>query len=219
MRDGHTRDLGLGTTLSIPTRRLRDSPIALALTAALLVLGYFDARPRAFDRRFDFYPFYTDFIRGWLELEARSGPTGSRVAYAGTNLPYYLMGIGLRNEVRYVNVDRHRGWLMHDYHREAIERGRGTWPDSRPGWDRIHPDFDAWLDNLDAERIQLVVVTRVNPAEGLHILADSEAFPIERRWADAHPDRFELLYGARENDRWFRLYRLRPNVSEGSVAR
>ncbi len=57
--------------LSIPTRRLRDSPIALALTAALLVLGYFDARPRAFDRRFDFYPFYTDFIRGWLELEAR----------------------------------------------------------------------------------------------------------------------------------------------------
>jgi hypothetical protein len=204
--------------VSRPIRRWRNSLIALALTAALLLVGYFDTRARAFDRRFDFYPFYTDFLRGWLELEARSGPSGSRVAYAGTNLPYYLMGIGLRNDVRYVNINRHLGWLMHDYHREAMKQGAGTWPSSRPAWDRIHPDFDAWLANLDAERIQLLVVTRVNLAEGVFNAADSETFPIERRWADTHPDRFELLYGARENDRSFRLYRLRPKVAAGSVA-
>ena len=66
-----------------------------------------------------------DFYLGWQQLEAASGPRGSRVAYAGTNIPYYLFGKDLRNEVRYVNVDRHRDWLLHDYHRQAIEdRGR-----------------------------------------------------------------------------------------------
>ena len=87
--------------------------------------------------------------------------------------------------------------------------GKGTWPNSRPGWDRIRPDYQAWLDNLDAEGIQLLVVTRVNPAEGAHNVADSENFPIERQWADSHPERFEPLYGQRENDPWFRLYRVK----------
>jgi hypothetical protein len=133
------------------------------------------------------------------------------VAYAGTNIPYYLLGQGLRNEVRYINVDRHRDWLLHDYHREARARGQGHWPNSRPGWDRIHPDERAWLANLDAEGIQLLVVTRVNPAEGPHNVADAENFPIERRWADAHPERFVPLYGQNERDPWFRLYRvIRP---------
>ena len=57
--------------------------------------------------------------------------------------------------------------------------------------------LQAWLDNLDAEDIQFLVVTRVIPAEGPHNVADSENFPIERRWADSHPDRFEPLYGAK----------------------
>jgi hypothetical protein len=128
------------------------------------------------------------------------------VAYAGTNIPYYLLGSGLRNEVRYVNINRHKDWLLHDYHREARNQGQGTWPNSRPGWDRIQTDYQAWLDNLAAERIQLLVVTRVNPDEGAHNVDDSENFPIERRWADSHPEHFKVLYGQKENDPWFRLY-------------
>ena len=144
-----------------------------------------------------------------LAQSRRSVRTG-RVAGSlrGNQLPYYLLGNGLRNDVRYVNIDRHRDWLLHDYHREARGRGQGNWPDSRPGWDRIRPDFQAWVDNLDAEGIQLLVVTRANPVEGIHNIADSESFPIERRWADSHPERFEPLYGAAERDPWFRLYRL-----------
>jgi hypothetical protein len=133
------------------------------------------------------------------------------VAYAGTNLPYYLLGPGMRNEVRYVNIDRHRDWLLHDYHREALARGEGRWPNSRPGWDRIRPDEAAWLDNLDAEGIEFLVVTRVNPADGPHNVADAEGFPIERRWADSHRERFVPLYGREDGDPWFRLYRvIRP---------
>ena len=155
------------------------------------------------------YPPFGDFYLGWQRLEAASGPRGSRVAYAGTNIPYYLFGKSLRNQVEYVNIDGHRDWLLHDYHRQATREGAGNWPNPRPGWDRSNADFTAWLANLDAAGIQLLVVTRVNPAEGSHNVADRDGFPIERSWAELHPERFELLYGGREQDPWFRLFRVR----------
>ena len=99
--------------------------------------------------------------------------------------PTTSWGRGLRNEVRYVNIDRHRDWLLHDYHREAQWRGQGLWPNSRPGWDRMQPDFQAWLDNLDAEGIQLLVVTRVNPGEG----ATTSPMPSDSRSSAAGPTR------------------------------
>lgn len=163
--------------------------------------------PTASDPRLGFFASFPEYHQGWLQLDARSGPGGARVAYSGTDLPFFLLGAGLRNEVRYINVDAHPDWLMHDYHRAL---GFPTWPDSRPGWDRLHPDYEAWLANLRAERIQLLVVTKANPAEGAYNLADAERFPIERQWAEAHPEAFELLYGEAERDRNFRLYRVRP---------
>jgi hypothetical protein len=108
-----------------------------------------------------------------------------------------------------VNVDDHRDWLLHDYHRAAQDRGEPTWPNSRPGWDRAHPDFRAWLSSLDAQQIKLLVVTRADPGEGPHNVADAEGFPIERQWADSHPEFFEPLYGPKEHDPLFRIYRLR----------
>lgn len=180
---------------------------ALAVVAAV---GWFDVWRLGVDPRRLFYPPFPDFYAGWMHLEARSGPEGSRVAYAGTNIPYYLMGAGLRNHVEYVNIDEHRDWQMHDYHRESLSRGAGEWPNSRPGWDRAQGDYDAWLANLEARRIQLLVVTRANPKEGAHNVADAQGFPIERQWAVAHPESFDPLYGEVEHDPWFRLYRVRP---------
>lgn len=157
-----------------------------------------------------FYPLFRDFYAGWLATDRAAGPGGTRIAYAGTNIPYYLFGPGLRNDVRYVNIDRHRGWLLHHYHRQAAQAGSPHWASyPRPGWDRAGPDFNAWLENLRAEDIGLLVVTRVNPAEGPHNVADGEGFPIERQWADEHPEAFVPLYGVAERDPWFRLYRLR----------
>jgi hypothetical protein len=186
---------------------------ALAASFVFVLVGWIDLSWRGLDPQLRFYPPFPDFYAGWRHFDASSGPKGCRVAYAGTNLPYYLLGDNLRNLVCYVNVDRHRDWLMHDYHREARALGDGNWPDSRPGWDRQRPRYEAWVDNLDAAGIQLLVVTRVNPAEGAHNVADREGFPIERVWADSHPDRFEPLYGGAERDPWFRLYRVwRPNA-------
>ncbi len=146
--------------------RFRRSPewrwtLAGFATVLFLLLGFVDLGPVVFDVRARFYPpGFPDFYFGWLDFESRCGPAGVRVAYAGTDLPYYLLGQGLRNEVRYVNIDRHPDWLLHDYHLEAMAHNQGTWPNSRPGWDRIRPDYRAWVDNLDAEGIQLLVVTR-----------------------------------------------------------
>jgi hypothetical protein len=195
--------------------------LGAAATAAFLLLGLVSQGigPEGGDPQFRFYPPFPDFYLGWVHFDARCGPAGARVAYAGTNLPYFLLGRGLRNEVRYINIDSHRDWLLHDYHREARRRGQGSWPNSRPGWDRIRPDFRAWLENLDAEGIQLLVVTRVNSDAGPHNAADPERFPIERRWADSHPDRFEPLYGAKERDPWFRLYRVRRPGASGPPAK
>jgi hypothetical protein len=188
--------------------------LAVAASALFIWCGYLDMWRVGIDSRVKFYAIFPDYFFGWQNFEHHCGPAGSRVAYAGTNIPYYLFGQGLRNEVRYVNVDRHRDWLLHDYHREAQRLGHGTWPNSRLGWDRMHPDYKAWLDNLDAEGIQLLVVTRVNPREGAHNVADSSRFPIERQWADAHPERFQVLYGRAEYDPQFRVYRVRRSHSE-----
>ncbi len=202
--------VGGWSRLSVRSRRLGLRLTLVAASSVLfVVLGYLDVWRDLIDPRLRFYPVFPDFLAGWLQLESRSGTAGSRVAYAGTNIPYYLLASGLRNEVSYVNINSHREWLIHDYHRQAMERGQGNWPNSRPGWDRAEPDFRAWLDNLESEGVQLLVVTRVNPQEGAHNVADSDYFPIERQWADSHPEWFEPLYGQRENDRWFRLYRLR----------
>jgi hypothetical protein len=180
-------------------------------SVAVMVVSGLVVYPWGMARRAGFYPYFPDYLMGWLQLEQRAGPSGVTLAYAGTNIPFYLMGMGLRNEVRYVNIDAHPGWLLHDYHRAASRAAArpvtSAYP--RPDWDRIHPDYSAWLSNLHAKGIQLLVVTRANPVEGPHNVYDREGFPIECHWADTHPETFEPLYGSAERDPQFRLYRLR----------
>jgi hypothetical protein len=149
--------------------------------------------------------------RAWDRLDRLAGPRRARVAYAGTNFVYYLMGRGQRHDVAYVNVDAHRGWLLHDYHREAISQGLPDWPDPRPGWDRLRTDYGAWLANLAAERIDFLFVARPDPSDGRFNLADREGYPIERVWADAHPEAFTLAYGPADGEPVARIYRVHPS--------
>jgi hypothetical protein len=186
--------------------------VAITATAALVALPSVATwRYLTASLTFPEFPLYD---RGWKRLEQLAGPEGARIAYAGTNRAYYLMGHDLRNDVVYVNIDTHHGWRLHDYHRQAIARGHPNWPDPRPGWDRLEPDYPGWLSNLAAERVDLLVVTPANPRDGLFNLADRAGFPIERVWADAHPEVFTLVYGAVERDPNFRIYRVHQAVEE-----
>jgi hypothetical protein len=148
--------------------------------------------------------------RAWDRLDRLAGPRRARIAYAGTNLVYFLMGRGQRHDVVYVNIDAHRGWRLHDYHREAIARGAPNWPDPRPGWDRLHPDYGAWLNNLSAARIDFLFIARPDPTDGRFNIADRWGYPIEREWADTHPEAFTLVYGPSDGEPIARIYRVHP---------
>ena len=199
--------------------RVVRSPTARRLAAGLAVVVGFvglvvaTSYPWGASPRRRFFPPFPDYYIGWLELDLRSGPEGSRVAYAGTDLPYYLLGVDLRNEVRYVNIDAHPGWLLHDYQRDALRNNSGpsTWPIPQVGWDRARPDYNGWVTNLRADRIQLLVVVRSKVGWPSYAV-DPAGFPIERSWAEAHPDLFEPLYGEAQGDPIFRIYRFKPGA-------
>jgi hypothetical protein len=174
---------------------------AAAAIAARPILGFY---PRA--------GFAASLVQGWEILERAAAPGGARVAYAGTNLPYYLLGLGLRNDVQYVNINDHADWLPHDYHRDRLRRGlfelaQDPWPQ----WYRTHSDFESWLANLRARRIEFLFIGRENRHGRLETVGTLPQFPIERVWADAHPDTFVDLgpfdYPVGTIP-WVRVYRL-----------
>ena len=193
------------------------------LAAVIVGLGwYLPVRPLT-DRLFEqpvvaFYPqagFAASLLPGWHILEEAATPAGSRVAYAGTNLPYYLFGLGLRNDVEYININRDLDGLPHDYHLRLRQR-----PDFRladnpwPQWYRTEMAFDAWLANLRRRGIELLFIARENRHGRLEPTPGAlPQFPIEREWADAHPDLFVDLGPfnyAPGTIPWVRVYRLMP---------
>jgi hypothetical protein len=197
-------------------RRPAASRWAVAFIATVVVISIYSAMTWAFVTSEAVFPNYAPYLRGWQRLDQLAGPGGSRIAYAGNNRTYYLMGRGLRNDVFYVNIDAHAEWLLHDYHQAAIAQGQSTWRDSRPGWGRLIPDYQAWLANLTAARIDLLVVTPAIREDGLFNRSDPAGFPIERVWADAHPKAFTPVYGAPEKDSNFRIYRVRTGSAKSS---
>jgi hypothetical protein len=164
-----------------------------------------------------FYPawgFGRALFPAWVALERASGRDGVRVAYAGTNLPYYLFGRGLRNEVRYVNVDRHADWLPHDYHLDRRRRGvTGLATDPWPEWYREDTDYDAWLSNLRAAGIEFLLVARENRHGRRESGGRPAPFPIEQQWAQQNPRVFEpveLPFASGSEVPWASLYRVVP---------
>ena len=153
-----------------------------------------------------FYPVAPQigYTAGWLALEDASARP-MRVAYAGTNLPFYLFGQRLENQVRYVNVNEHAAFRMHDYHRLFTSHGEPLAVNSTPDWDRREADESAWLGNMHNQRIDLLFIGYTNAAGGEHNFYDADGFPIERTWADRHPDIFTLIHA----DPRTRLYSVR----------
>ncbi|MDX2036474.1 MAG: glycosyltransferase family 39 protein [Isosphaeraceae bacterium] len=156
------------------------------------------------------FPAFPDYFAAWIRVDGLTRARPARIAYSGTNLAIYWMGRDYRNDVRAIAVDEHRDWALHDHHRAALGSGQpDPWPDTRPNWDRMRPNREAWLANLEAAGIDYVVVARANPSEGRFNAADAEGFPIERQWAESLPDRFAPVYGVEEGDPLIKVYQLR----------
>jgi len=63
---------------------------------------------------------------------------------------------------------------------------------------REHPDYDVWLKNLKARRIEYLVVYSLRKIE------DSVVFPLENDWALLHPEKFIPVF----NKRTVNIYRI-----------
>ena len=155
---------------------------AIVALAAALGVGHaaFQARPRGYSIGDEL-----DGAWAWMEANVRD----SRVAYTGTNLAFPLAGKRLGNRVAYVNVSGAAGDRLHDF--AAAARSGAEPAPYRDGGDAAR-----WQENLRAAGTRVLFVAAMYPIVQRTIAADADGFPVERAWADARPDRFQLRYAS-----------------------
>ncbi len=186
--------------------RVAERPLALVAGALALAAGAFLVLAREPERHRSSYPGYSvdtpiDESWRWMHEHLREG----RVAYAGTNLTLPLWGRDLQRFVTYVNVTGAPDAKLHHFSGPAASGEGGAEPVPY----REGASQEVWLGNLDALEIDLLFVGRLYPIVARNVAHDADGFPIERAWADADPQRFELLfanpaariYGVRRNPR------------------
>lgn len=154
-----------------------------------------------------YWGFARQMVDGWGQVEKYSEGRSVRIAYAGTNLPYYLYGNSQKNHVCYVNVNEFSESLPHDYHFRRLaskqtELSETPWPQ----WHRRNASYQQWLDNLRRQDIELVFVSVENRHAQAGIQTESE-FPLEWEWAKQHPEAFNVLF----RDRFVWLFQLKPD--------
>jgi hypothetical protein len=186
-------------------RRLVVGGVAILVGVAGVGFRAHKGQPMIEGARWRFYPVWLGgYLHGWNRLEDASGD-GARVAYTGTNLPFYLFGVGLRNRVMYVNVNKHAAFRMHDYHTLQVALGEPLSSSPAPDWDRRETDEQSWIKNLRDRRIELLFVGKRIEPEKPPSCYDSEGFLIERTWADRNPEFFRLIHA----DPFTRVYAVR----------
>jgi Dolichyl-phosphate-mannose-protein mannosyltransferase len=134
----------------------------------------------------------------------RANVRGARVAYTGTNLAFPLTGRDLSNHVAYVNVAGAAGDRLHDFGRRAPPPGAAATPEPAPYRDGA--SFEVWVRNLRETHSDVLFVAALEEIVARNVRSDSDGFPIERGWADAHPALFHLRYASPEA----RVYGIAP---------
>jgi len=166
-------------------------------------------------------------VDGWQWVAANVHD--ATIAYTGNNVPYPLAGAHLTNVVRYVNIDRHRDWLFHDYDRAFRRRRDDALPAAplaspsgvltplggprrwhvdavRPRYERVDGDASAWTANLKSLGVDRLFVSALSAYEIDYVAHDAGGFPVEDDWARAAPAAFTPLY---ENAQ-IRIYAVHP---------
>ena len=117
------------------------------------------------------------------------------IAYAGTNVPYRLLGPHFETHVYYVNRNNHETWRYYDYDHAA--RGQADYAPHRkpsPLFDRAHGDADAWLSNVWRRKTDYLFLTRLSLRVVNDSWHDDRNFPIEASWAEGSPRWVHLVY-------------------------
>jgi hypothetical protein len=176
------------------------------LLVAIAMLHAEASRP-AFLARADFAAWRDGYLpfHGPSVLPGKLDPSpgeGLRIAYAGANVPYALMGDGWRHRVLYVNT---RGSVGDGFY-EFWERDPRVHEYHKPGLYRGQDDETVWLAHLEETGVEILVVFQMHWAERRYLWSSPGGFPIEQVWASRHPERFELLFASPVAE----IYRLLP---------
>ncbi len=164
---------------------------ATALTAAALLITSVARGLPAHRRGADPYRIGSDIDDAWAWFGGNVH--GARVAYTGTNLAFPLWGPDLSNRVAYVNVSGSPTDSLPDFARRA---GTTRAPTPEPAPYRDGATYESWIRNLRSAGAQVLFVAALDPIVARNVPADSDQFPIERQWADAHPEMFQLRYAS-----------------------
>ena len=179
----------LGACAPVAARRL--SPIwlkALGLGGALGLVATVAAGFGAYVAR---DPGYGPAEWSWIRANVRD----ARLAYTGSNVEFPLTGERVGNRVMYVNVAGEPDDRLHDFARRAPAQRSSS---AEPAPYRDGASFEVWWRNLRAARAEILFVARLHPIVLRSIAADGDGFPVERRWADEHAERFALRYASSE---------------------
>ena len=186
--------LGLATAGAFVTATVSRTPVYRRGALVLAVLGLLACVGIAQETAMKSRQLYhaSGRYQGWAPairaLDEVEPAARDRVAYAGFNLPHTLMGARFTREVRYVNV---QGGID-DGSFEFWQRNPQLARRQKPALYRGRGDVETWLQNLRSSRAEWLLVFRLHPQER-YIRFDTRGFPIERTWARANPDRFELV--------------------------
>ena len=194
--------------------RRRDGRQAILTTGLAVGAVAAMAYPWGEDPRQRFFARFPDYYRGWLVARPAVG-TGRREGRLCGNGPSLFSDGGRPAQRGPVRQCRRPPRLAPARlpPRGPLRPGvPATWPEPRPGWDRIHPDYDAWLANLRDEGIQLLVVTRAKPEEGPHNVADRESSRSNGSGPTHTRKRSSRFTGSPSRDPEFRLYRVNRPV-------
>lgn len=143
---------------------------------AIALLGIAGADPLAHRAR-DYERYRLDNERAAATVEALARGRAVTLAYVGWNQPYLFLGNGLRHRVRMPPTHREPGAELY------VWGGSLVMP---------HDAFDreAWIANLEAAEVELVVVVRGTDDQP------------ERGWIDELPTRFALLWNDGRTEIW-----------------
>jgi hypothetical protein len=188
--------LALSPGLRALTRRSRRELAVAALALAILEAPFLarfrvEDRARALGKEFTAHQTLVRFSAaawGWLDQHGEDGNVAA-VSEPNSYFMYPAMGTHLERDVRYVNINAAN-------HPLAIQ-----YPACQP---RVDPSPQAWLANLEAERIRWIHLSSY-PGFG---------FPLERNWVEADPRHFVLRY----RDDLNLIYEFTPDGAGSSAA-
>jgi len=133
--------------------------------------------------------FWPDATKAWLWLDSNTDK--NNIAYIGRPVSLPLYGRNFKNNVYYVSVNKVELAMLHYFPNSKYiwgYNGNETFRNfESPENYRGSADYNVWLGNLKKQKIDFLFIYS-------ELIKKTDDFPIEEKWATAHPEIFNLVF-------------------------